>query len=45
VFRLNIISLFRTALLFIFEITKMAKFVYDKCDRGQNERSVQDGQL
>jgi len=23
----------------------MAKFVYDKCNRGQNERSVQDGHL
>jgi hypothetical protein len=31
--------------LFIFEITKMAKFVCVKYNRGQNERSVQDGDL
>jgi len=44
-FGLILLSLIRTELLFIFEITKMTKFVYDKYNRGQNERSVQDGHL
>jgi len=44
-FGLILLSLFRNELFCIFELSKTAKFVYDKYDRGQNERSVQDGHL
>jgi len=43
-FGLILLSRLRTE-QFIFEISRIAKFVYDEYNRGQNERSVQDGHL
>lgn len=44
-FGLILLSRARSEREFIFVITKMVKFVYYKYNRGQNERSVQDGHL